>query len=59
MRTRDALFERGVGLRNVRDRLVKLYGPDYIPAITTAAGEGTTVTLRIPVVAPIAAGESA
>ncbi len=59
MRTRDALFERGVGLRNVRDRLVKLYGPDYIPAITTAVGEGTTVTLRIPVVAPIAAGEPA
>jgi signal transduction histidine kinase len=45
---RGSVFERGVGLRNVRDRLVKLYGPQYAPAIRTAAGEGTTVTLRIP-----------
>ena len=45
----QSVFERGVGLRNVRDRLVKLYGPAYAPAITTANGEGTTVTLRIPV----------
>ena len=58
MRTRDAIFERGVGLRNVRDRLVKLYGPEYAPAISTAAGEGTTVTLRIPVATPLRTGES-
>lgn len=45
----DSMFERGIGLRNVRDRLVKLYGEDYAPAIGTANGEGTTVTLRIPV----------
>jgi signal transduction histidine kinase len=44
----DAIFERGVGLRSVRDRLVKLYGAAYAPAIETADGEGTTVTLRIP-----------
>jgi signal transduction histidine kinase len=51
IRARETIFERGVGLRSVRDRLVKLYGADYAPAITTADGEGTTVTLRIPVAA--------
>ncbi len=49
MRAQQSVFERGVGLRNVRDRLVKLYGPEYAPAITSANGEGTAVTLRIPV----------
>ena len=49
IRGQESIFERGVGLRSVRDRLVKLYGPDYAPAISTAAGEGTTVSLRIPV----------
>jgi signal transduction histidine kinase len=49
MRAADGVFERGVGLRNVRDRLVKLYGPDYAPTISSVNGEGTTVTLRIPV----------
>lgn len=47
------LFERGVGLRNVRDRLVKLYGPEYAPTIKSVHDEGTTVSLRIPV-APVA-----
>jgi signal transduction histidine kinase len=49
IRARDTIFERGVGLRSVRDRLVKLYGAEYAPAILTAEGEGTTITLRIPV----------
>jgi signal transduction histidine kinase len=49
---REAVFDRGVGLRNVRDRLVKLYGPEYAPTIRAADGGGTTVTLRIPVAAP-------
>lgn len=57
IRANGSVFERGVGLRNVRDRLVKLYGPDYAPAISSADGEGTSVTLRIPVpVAPPFAG---
>jgi len=56
IRSRGSVFDRGVGLRNVRDRLVKLYGPEYAPAIQTGDGEGTTVTLRIPVaLAPAAA----
>lgn len=49
----DSVFERGVGLRNVRDRMVKLYGPAYAPTITSKEGEGTTVTLRVPVDAAI------
>jgi signal transduction histidine kinase len=52
---RERVFERGVGLRNVRDRLVSLYGADYTPHIDTRPGEGTTVTLRIPVGAEVAA----
>lgn len=47
---RRAVFERGVGLRNVRDRLLRLYGADYAPQVISQPGAGTTVTLRIPVV---------
>jgi len=43
------LYERGVGLRNVRERLVKLYGDAYEPSISSTAGVGTTVTVRIPI----------
>lgn len=43
-----AIFESGVGLKNVRDRLLRLYGPAYEPVVESAAGRGTTVTLRIP-----------
>jgi len=49
---RESIYERGVGLRNVRDRLVKLYGPEYAPTISSATGQGTSVTLRIPVAPP-------
>ncbi|MBI3786517.1 MAG: histidine kinase [Deltaproteobacteria bacterium] len=50
---RESLFERGVGLRNVRDRLVRLYGPAYAPNIDSADGVGTTVSLRIPLRAAV------
>ncbi|MFN8644117.1 MAG: histidine kinase [Candidatus Binatia bacterium] len=43
-----AIFEHGVGLRNVRDRLLRLYGADYAPEVVSRPGAGTTVTLRIP-----------
>ena len=46
---RGAIFEHGVGLRNVRDRLLRLYGADYAPEVVSEPGAGTTVTLRIPV----------
>lgn len=42
-------FDRGVGLRNVHDRLISLYGPEYVPVLESRPGEGTAVTLRIPV----------
>ncbi|HSP97570.1 MAG TPA: histidine kinase, partial [Candidatus Dormibacteraeota bacterium] len=45
-----AMFEHGVGLRNVRERLLRLYGADYAPQVVSQPGAGTTVTLRIPVV---------
>lgn len=44
-----AVFEDGVGLRNVRDRLLRLYGDQYTPEVTSRPGQGTTVSLRIPV----------
>jgi sensor histidine kinase YesM len=33
----------------VRDRLLRLYGDEYVPQVTSQPGEGTTVSLRIPV----------
>ncbi|MBX3028409.1 histidine kinase [bacterium] len=45
-----SIFEHGVGLRNVRERLLRLYGADYAPQVISQPGAGTTVTLRIPVV---------
>ena len=32
------VYERGVGLRNLRDRLERLYGPAHLPEITSAPG---------------------
>ncbi len=43
------VYERGVGLRNLRDRLVHLYGPSHLPEIVSVPGEGTQVRLRLPV----------
>lgn len=48
MQAQESIFEKGVGLRSVRDRLVRLYGPAYEPKIETAHGRGTTINLRIP-----------
>jgi signal transduction histidine kinase len=42
------VYERGVGLRNLRDRLARLYGPGHLPEITSAPGRGTRVRLRLP-----------
>ena len=49
VRDERAIFEHGVGLRNVRDRLLRLYGAEYAPQVVSRPGGGTTVTLRIPV----------
>lgn len=52
IRSRDTLYDRGVGLRSVRDRLVRLYGPRYAPTISSTDGEGTRVTVRVPLDRP-------
>jgi signal transduction histidine kinase len=44
-----SVFERGVGLRNVRERLIHLYGDDYAPQLRSDPHRGTTVSLRIPI----------
>ena len=45
----EAVYDRGVGLRNLRDRLERLYGPAHLPEIRSAPGDGTRVRLRLPV----------
>jgi sensor histidine kinase YesM len=42
------VYERGVGLRNLRERMARLYGPAHLPEITSAPGGGTRVRLRLP-----------
>jgi signal transduction histidine kinase len=42
------VYERGVGLRNLRARLERLYGPAHLPEITSTPGGGTRVELRLP-----------
>jgi two-component system LytT family sensor kinase len=49
------VYERGVGLRNLRDRLERLYGAAHVPEITSTPGRGTRVRLRLPVRAAEAA----
>jgi LytS/YehU family sensor histidine kinase len=46
--TLASIYERGVGLRNLRDRLARLYGPMHLPEIVTAPGGGTRIRLRLP-----------
>jgi len=43
------VYDRGVGLRNLRDRLQRLYGDDHLPEIRSAPGGGTEVRLRFPI----------
>ncbi len=45
----EGVYERGVGLRNLRDRLARLYGPSHLPEIRSNPGGGTEVRLRLPV----------
>lgn len=39
----------GIGLNNVRERLATLYGSTNLMAISSAEGQGTEVTLKIPI----------
>jgi signal transduction histidine kinase len=49
------VYDAGVGLRNLRDRLARLYGTAHVPEITSTPGAGTRVQLRLPVRAAEAA----
>ncbi len=42
------VFDRGVGLRNLRERLTRRYGPRYEPVVESEAGQGTSITVRVP-----------
>ena len=44
----SAVFGRGVGLSNIRDRLAQLYGEGQSFAIGNRAGGGAEVTMRLP-----------
>ncbi len=44
----ETAFERGVGLRNLRERLVRRYGDGYEPVVETSAGSGTSIEVRVP-----------
>jgi sensor histidine kinase YesM len=44
----DDVYDRGVGLRNLRERMERLYGPEHLPEIHSAPGSGTVVRLRLP-----------
>jgi sensor histidine kinase YesM len=48
-RVLDEIYDRGVGLRNLRERLERLYGPEHLPVIESTPGGGTVVRLRLPV----------
>ncbi len=43
-----APFDRGFGLRNLRERLTRRYGPSYEPVIESGPEGGTSITLRVP-----------
>lgn len=48
VRDRETVFERGIGLRNVRDRLAQIYRATDQPRVSCGTGGGTTVSLCIP-----------
>ncbi len=45
------VYEHGFGVRSIRDRLARLYGPGVRPEITSAPDAGTSVALRLPLAA--------
>ena len=42
------LFEQGIGVSNVNERMKVLYGPDYRMWIDSKPGEGTRTGIEIP-----------
>jgi signal transduction histidine kinase len=48
VRDRATIFERGIGLRNVRDRLAQIYRATGQPQVSCGTEGGTTVSIWIP-----------
>ena len=44
----DVLFEQGIGVSNVNERLRVLFGADYRMRVESQPGEGTRTLLEIP-----------
>jgi sensor histidine kinase YesM len=52
------VFEDGIGISNVHERLRVLYGADFRMDITSREGEGTSTRIEIPELAPTASEPS-
>jgi len=44
----DVRFKEGIGLRNVRQRLVQLYKEDHAFVFDSEPGRGARVTIEVP-----------
>jgi two-component system, LytTR family, sensor kinase len=45
---RKEVYDSGIGIRNVHERLKVLYGQDFLMKIESEAGKGTAICLEIP-----------
>ena len=45
----DRLFRKGIGLRNVKERLKELYGDNYRMSIETAQNQGFNLSIELPI----------
>jgi two-component system LytT family sensor kinase len=45
---RNEVFDSGIGISNVRERLKVLYGQDFSMQIESHTGQGTAIRLEIP-----------
>jgi sensor histidine kinase YesM len=52
------LFEQGIGISNVNERLKVLFGNDYRMWIDSKPGQGTQTEIEIPGVQPVLAAVS-
>ena len=48
MNSFDRIHGKGYALRNIQEQIRLTYGPAYGIQIESAVGEGTTVTLEVP-----------